>query len=122
MSDDYDQREELRGIVGDILPPELRDQFTEYARMDAFRDDDGEIDKEKVMGHLTAIHFATQPQTRPSQRSWGPHTGQPAGAGVGDAARAALEKRHGVKNPSPSPAVNPGVLARAALPKRYRGR
>lgn len=122
MSDDAEQTETLRKIVGDVLPPNLAGQFVEYAKLDAFLSDNGEIDKEKVMGHLTAIHVATQPQTQPSQRSWGQHTGQPAGAAGGDAGRAALEKRHGVKNPSPSPVVNPGVLAHAALSKRYPGR
>lgn len=127
MSDDTTDREQLRGMVGTVLPPDLRDEFVEYARLDAFRDESGELDTEKVMGHLTAIHVATQPklqqpEAQSQQRSWGQHTGQPASRNPGDAGRAALEKRHGVKNPSPSPVVNPGDMARAALSKRYPGR
>ena len=97
MSDDADQTEQLRGIVGTVLPPDLRDSFVQYARLDAFRDESGQLDTEKVMGHLTAIHVATS-QPEQSTRQWGQHSGGGApGKARGDDGRAALEKRHGVK-------------------------
>lgn len=120
MSDDA-QTEQLRGIVGTVLPPDLRDSFVEYAKLDAFRGEDGQIDTEKVMGHLTAITVARQQ----SQRDWGQHSGQPTGQQPGDTGRAALRKRHGVGNDEPnqppgaSNLVGRGQTARAALERRH---
>ena len=74
MSDDADQTEQLRGIVGTVLPPDLRDSFVQYARLDVFRDESCQLDTEKVMGHLTAIHVATS-QPEQSTREWGQHSG-----------------------------------------------
>jgi hypothetical protein len=123
MSDDA-QTEQVRGIVGTVLPPDLRDTFVEYARIDAFLGEDGEVDTEKVMGHLTAIKVATQPQMQQSQRNWGQHSGAGApGKQPGDDGRDALRKRHGVKNDATQPAagahIRPGADARAELGRRY---
>jgi hypothetical protein len=116
MSDDADQTEQLREIVGDVLSPDLRDQFVEYARLDAFQGEDGELDKEKVMGHLTAISVATQP-------NWGQGTGQPPGRQPGDDARAALRKRHGVGadtvQPGAASQIQRGQNGREALERRH---
>ena len=48
MSDDTTDREQLRGIVGTVLPAVLRDQFVEYACLDAFRGEDGTFDQDRV--------------------------------------------------------------------------
>lgn len=123
MSDDADQTEQLRGIVGTVLPPGLRDSFVEYTRLDAFRGEDGQLDTEKIMGHLTAIDVATRRQSRQSQRNWGQGTGQPAGQQPGDDARDALQRRHGVKRDTDQPAASAriprGQNARAALQRRH---
>jgi hypothetical protein len=124
MSDDADQTEQLRGIVGTVLPPDLRDSFVEYSKLDAFRGEDGQLDTEKVMGHLTAVHLATQRQQQQSQRSWGQHSsGGGPGKQPGDDARAALEKRHGVKRSTDQPAAGAqiprGQSAREALAQRH---
>jgi hypothetical protein len=124
MSDDANQTEQLRGIVGTVLPPDMRDSFVEYARLDAFRGVDGQLDTEKVMGHLTAIHVATQSQPEQSPRQWGQASvaGGPSKQ-AGDDARAALEKRHGVKNDAMQfdQGIKPGDNARAALQRRHGG-
>ncbi len=124
MSEDADQTEQLRGIVGTVLPPDLRDSFVQYARLDAFRGDGGQIDTEKVMGHLTAIHVATQPQPEQSTRQWGQTSGGGApGKQRGDDGRAALEKRHGVPRTDDQRAAGAqiprGQKGRAALQKRH---
>lgn len=123
MSDDANQTEQLRGIVGTVLPPDLRDEFVEYSKLDAFRDESGALDTERVMGHLTAINLATQRQSQQSQRNWGQGTGQPPGRQPGDDARSALEKRHGVKRATDQPAADSqiprGQNARAELARRH---
>jgi hypothetical protein len=123
MSDDTTDREQLRGMVGTVLAADLRDQFVEYARLDAFRDEAGELDTEKVMGHLTAIHLATQRRQQQSQPNYGQATGHPAAANPGDTGRAALHKRHGVTqengNPQPAQAIQPGKDGRSALERRH---
>jgi hypothetical protein len=115
MSDD-EQRQALKTIVGEILPPDQTDRFVEVALLKAFTDEAGEIDKDKVMGHLTAIYAAGQP-------NWGQHSGNPPGEKPGAAARSALERRHGVKSPDTTPAAGAqlerGAGARAALAKRH---
>jgi len=124
MSDDTEQTEQLRGIVGTVLPPDLRDSFVEYAKLDAFRGEDGQLDTEKVMGHLTAIHVATQRQPQQSQPNYGQHSGQPAGQHPGANARAELKRRHGVGKdepnaPAPGTQISRGQNARAALAQRH---
>lgn len=117
---DYAQTEQLRGIVGTVLPPGQRDDFVEYARLDAFRGEDGQLDTEKVMGHLTAIYAATQPQ---QPRQWGQYSGGQPGEKPGAAARSALQKRHGVRDTTDQPAagarITPGANGRAALQRRH---
>jgi hypothetical protein len=94
MSDeDTKQLEQLRNIVGRVFPAEQTDSFVQYTRLDEFTDDAGEIDEEKVMGHLTAIHAARLPQ--PAPRQWGQFSAaggpsrRPGDAGCAEAARRA---------------------------------
>lgn len=122
MSDDA-KLQKLKALVGQVIPGDQADNFVQYARMDAFTDEAGEIDQDKVMGHLTAISFARRP---PRQA---PNWGQGSAAGgpphiPGDGARAALKKRHGVARDEPNmptadSRIRPGTAARAALAKRH---
>lgn len=95
--------DQLRDIAGKVLSGPALDSFVAHSLMSAFTDESGEIDRDMVMGHLTAIHLA----------------GQPAGAPCGDNARAELAKRFGVKSSPPAPIQGPGDSARAALSKRF---
>lgn len=120
MSDDDTQRQALKAIVGEILPPDQTDRFVEVALIKAFADEAGNVDKDKVMGHLTAIYAAGQPHPR----NWGQHSGNPPAEKPGAAARSALEKRHGVKNttdttPAAGAHATRGAAARAALERRH---
>lgn len=112
MNDD-DQTEQLRGIVGTVLPPDLRDNFIEYTKLDAFRGEDGELDTERVMGHLTAIHVASLSQPQPHQRP-------------GDGGRLEAARRSGRQvnpdNASPASRVRPGAGGRAEAARRNQNR
>jgi hypothetical protein len=73
--------------------------FMAFADPSKFVGEDGEIDEEKVMGHLTALYVGRS--TRQQAPQWGQHSGNQRPPGqAGDAGRAALEKRHGVKQSS----------------------
>lgn len=65
-----------------------------------FSGEDGEIDEEKLMGHLTALFGGSTQGKRPASGppAWGQFSGG-ASAGVrpGEAGKAAAEKRHGIK-------------------------
>lgn len=119
MSDNDTQLRRLRDIVGQIIPGEQADDFVQYARLDAFTNEAGEIDEEKVMGHLTQIHAAQMA----APRNWGQYSGQLPGRLPGADARDALAKRHGVKreNPSPGPGsgTSYGAGGRTALQRRH---
>ena len=60
-----------------------------------FADEDGEIDEDKVMSHLTTI-FGARQEKSPQHRSWGQHSG---GTGTpvtpGDAGKAEAQRRFG---------------------------
>jgi hypothetical protein len=115
--------DQLRTIAGQVLNGPALDSFVSFALMSAFTNDAGEVDEEKVMGNLTAIFAAGQPQEQP-RRQWGQYsmTGGPPNQ-TGDNARSALAKRHGVKNDTDQPGapsrVTPGDAARAALQRRH---
>ncbi|CQD07430.1 hypothetical protein BN000_01484 [Mycobacterium europaeum] len=124
MSGNDASLEKLKEIVGQIIPQEQADSFVQYARLDAFTDEAGEIDQDKVIGHLTAITLAREPsQQPPSAPNWGQHSGNMPGRLPGADARGALAKRHGVKNDQPvipAPAgIRPGARAREALERRH---
>jgi hypothetical protein len=118
MSDEA--ADKLRTIAGQVLNGSALDSFVEGALMSAFTNEAGEVEEEKVMGHLTAIHAAALPQQPP--RQWGQSSGQPAGGRAGDVARAALKKRHGVGSddqPTAASRARGGENARAALARRH---
>lgn len=73
--------------------------FMAFADPSKFTNEAGEIDEEKVMGHLTALYLGRESRQQRQTPQWGQHSasGQPPKR-PGDDGRAALEKRHGVKN------------------------
>lgn len=70
--------------------------FLAVANPEAFIGDDGCIDDDKVMGHLTAL-FAVQsaPQPTPGYPSWGQHSGGTPPVRPGEAGKAEAAKRFG---------------------------
>lgn len=105
MSDD-----QLREIVGKYLDSDRADKFVETVLRSAFTDSAGNVDEEKVVGNLTAIFAAGQPQ-QPSE---------PPGSGGRDA----LRKRWGVGDPETAPTAATRIprarSARSELTKRYK--
>ncbi|MEV6432580.1 hypothetical protein [Nocardia sp. NPDC051463] len=76
---------ELKAVAGTILDKEQLASFMEIAAVEKFAKDDGTIDEDKVMGHLTAIYG--QPRQfgagLPQHLNWGQHgTPPPAPSGV----------------------------------------
>ncbi|ORB81768.1 hypothetical protein [Mycobacterium timonense] len=107
------QRSELRGYASDVLKGEQLDAFLAGVNPAVFADENGEINREKVMGHLTAMfglggnngqHAGpgsgyTGAAGQGAGRSWGQHSG---GSGAppakpGEAGKAAAAQRHGIK-------------------------
>lgn len=89
---------ELKGIAAGVIRDDKElESFMELVDPKKFATADGGIDKDKLMGHLTALYVGrggTPPQ-------WGQYSapGQPPQR-PGEQGRTALEKRHGVKNSS----------------------
>ncbi len=99
------QASELKSLASQVLKGEQLTSFMAVTDPAKFAGEDGEIDEEKVMGHLTAIFGGTGQQQgqqsgggQQQQPSWGQHSGG-AGAPVrpGQAGKAAAEKRFGTK-------------------------
>lgn len=91
---------ELKGIAASVIKDgDQLKSFMAITDPSKFVGENGEIDEEKVMGHLTALYVGSQQQRAP--RQWGQYSapGEPIEK-PGATARAALEKRHGVKNSS----------------------
>lgn len=96
------QAAELKAIAGTILDKDQLASFLEIADVNKFAKDDGGIDEEKVMGHLTAIYG--QPRQfgsgLPQHRDWGQHSSRPPGpSGIeqGKAEAARRAQRYGTK-------------------------
>jgi hypothetical protein len=97
-------KSELKSLATSVLKDDKEKLAAFMAVTDPklFAGENGEIDEEKVMGHLTALFGGgggdgqQKPNNGQQQRSWGQHSG---GAGVparpGDAGRAAAQKRFG---------------------------
>lgn len=98
---------QLKAIASEVIKGDQLKAWLAGMNPAAFADENGDIDEEKVMGHLTAA-FGGQQDTQQQQSNngrqqppaWGQQSG---GTGVpirpGEAGRAALAKRHGVKTP-----------------------
>jgi hypothetical protein len=116
---DVDLSEQLQAVAAQVLTPDQLTAFTAVADAQKFAGQNCEIDAERVIGQLrTVFGISDTPRTY----NWGQSTGRPPGARAGDTARAALEKRHGVKTSLPLPIDGAGDMARAAITKRYPAR
>lgn len=90
---------ELKSIAAGVIRDQ--DQLKSFMAMvdpTKFVGDDGDIDEDKVMGHLTALYVGRDEPKRPP--NWGQYSGTQAPEKPGSAGRAALEKRHGIQNSS----------------------
>jgi hypothetical protein len=102
------QAAQLRGIVGQVLKGEELNSWMFGRDPSAFANANGDIDEEKVMGHLTASHGGQNRQNGNGQQPprqqqvWGQQAGA-AGVGVipaqqpGQAGLAEAQKRFGKK-------------------------
>lgn len=98
------QAAELKATAALVIKdPDQLNAFLAIADPAKFVGEDGAIDEEKVMGHLTAIYGGSgsgqQAGNGQQHRSWGQNSGGNGVPGVkpGDAGRAAAERRHGTK-------------------------
>lgn len=95
----------MEAIAGKFLDEEQLQSFMAIVDTTKFIDaDSGDIDRDAVMGHLTALYG--QPKQRefgnglPQHANWGQHSAsRPAASGV-EQAQAQLARRHGVKQPN----------------------
>lgn len=98
---------QFRAIAGPVLKEkEALNAVMAITDPAKFLGDDGDVDEEKVMGHLTAlsaVFTGGQGQGQPGNGQQPPAWGQNSGgagsppARPGEAGRAAIAKRHGVK-------------------------
>lgn len=120
-----DPTEQLKAIASQVISdPDQLEAFMRVADATKWADINGEINADSVSGHLRTLFNVTEQQSQVATPSWGQSSGQPEGGRAGDVARAALEKRHGVKRHSNQPSpdaklVHGGAVARTALQKRH---
>lgn len=92
----------LEAIAGRILDEDQLKSFMSIVDSSKFLGEDGEIDSEAVMGHLTSI-YGQQRQFGaglPQHMNWGQNGAQrPAQSGI-EQANAMLARRHGVNKPN----------------------
>jgi hypothetical protein len=113
--------QQLRDVASQVLSGDQLDSFMAYADPKRLAGENGDIDEQRVMGHLTALFGTGQRSGAPQ---YGQHSGQPPAGRPGDEARAALERRHGVKRDTSAPdssngSVGRGEAGRAALRRRH---
>jgi hypothetical protein len=113
--------QQLRDIAGRVLEGNALDSFVAVADPRKFANEIGDVDEEKVIGHLTALFATTQ---QPPQR--GQHSGHPTGDQPRETVQEALRRRHGVGaepgEPSAGGRIPGGRDAKAELAKRYGDR
>jgi hypothetical protein len=115
--------EQLKAHASQVLSGDQLTAFMAVADATRFAGDDGNIDADKVSGHLRTL-FGVDEQPQQPPKRWGQHSaaGGP-GKQPGDDGRAALEKRYGSKRASGEPPAGAqiprGQSARAELAKRY---
>ncbi len=91
------QAAQLKSAAGTVIKDsEQLDAFLAFADPAKFVGDDGEIDTEKVMGHLTALYGQQQQAGGQQQRpAWGQHSGGTPPVKPGEAGKAEASKRFG---------------------------
>jgi hypothetical protein len=97
------QAAQLEATAGRILDDEQLKSFMAIVDASKFIDaNTGDIDRDAVMGHLTALYG--QPKQRefgsalPQHANWGQYGAQRPGTSGAEQANAQLARRHGVKN------------------------
>lgn len=95
------QTAQLRAIAGEVLKGDELESWMYGRNPAAFANDQGDIDREKVMGHLAPKGGGQNDQQQSNnsgqQRDWGQHSGGSGGAALKPGANglAAAEKRFG---------------------------
>jgi hypothetical protein len=119
-----DPAEQVRAAVAQHVPKSQLDAIMGRVKTSAFLDENGQVNEAKVGEHFGNLFGSRQP---PAPRQWGQHSG-PGGPPTqpGDGAKAALAKRHGVKNDTNHPTAGTqsarGAGGRAALQRRHGGK
>lgn len=114
-----DTAEQVRTAAARHVPADMLDSVMGYVDAAKFVDNSGQVDHAKIDEHFGRLFGANDPQQRPH---WGQGSGSGGPPAPGDQARAALEKRHGIKRPDTPAAgdqIRPGESAREALAKRH---
>jgi hypothetical protein len=110
-------REQFKQVASRVIQDEGQlDNFLSIANHKAFTTDNGDVDEAKLTGHLQSLFGAGEPQ---QGRQWGQHSGSPPAEKPGAAARAALEKRHGVKNDTDHPGAGARIEHRDPQPAQH---
>lgn len=93
------QASELKAIAGTILEKEQLASFLAIADVTKFAKDDGSIDEEKVLGHLTAMYGQTRQfgAGLPQHRNWGQNGAQPPALSGVALGKAEAARRHPTK-------------------------
>lgn len=95
------QASQLKAAAGQVIKDKAQlESFMAITDPAKFAGDDGEIDEDKVMGHLTAIFGGSGQQSGGGQqqqhRAWGQNSGGTStNAKPGDAGKAAADRRFG---------------------------
>ncbi len=112
-----DNSEQLRTIAGrTITDPAALDAFVRAADLSKFVGDTGEVDEQKVIGHLTAMFGGQQ-----SQANWGQGSGGGPTQFPGDGGKVAASKRFGTPMPDSHAGgvAGRGAAGKAAAQKRF---
>lgn len=90
---------ELKATAGQVIAGDQLKAFLEIADPAKFVGSDGNIDEEKVMGHLTGLYGRERQfgSGLPQHRDWGQNSGQPPGKTGADMGLAEAHKRFGTK-------------------------
>lgn len=117
-----DSTEQLRTAASQVLSGSALDSFVHFADVSKFVGENGGIDEEKVMGHLTAAFGVSGDQQQ--QRNWGQRSGGTGPAlRPGDGGRAAAAKRFGrpvdPEIGAATSGVQRGAAGRAAAERRF---
>ena len=90
------QMAELKAAASEVIKGDQLKAFLAITDPAKFAGEDGEIDTEQVMGHLTAL-YGQQPPSGTNgdqqQRNWGQHGGPPPATPPGESGRAEAERR-----------------------------
>ncbi|ORW85974.1 hypothetical protein AWB92_26725 [Mycobacterium sp. IEC1808] len=127
MAQEVDLTEQLKSVASQVLSGDQLAAFMAVADANRCAGPDGNIDADKVSADLRTLYgISEQPPAQPRAPQWGQHSGPPGPpARPGDTARAALAKRHGVKNDTNPPASTQsarGAAGRAAAQRRHGGK